>query len=362
MSTLPDGLVNLFDFESEAVHHMAPAEYDYVAGGATDEVTLRRTRSAWDAIALRPRVLTGTRAADLSTTVLGHRVPMPVLLAPCGGHRRAHPEGECESARGAAAFGTILGVSANGSVSLEEAARAADAPKWFQMYFYRDREQTLDMLRRAEAAGYSAITITLDANWPAKRERNIRGNYRQSERPNYKGGEPPPVTTAKFDSGQSSRGRVDPGSSWDDIAWLRDQTKLPLIFKGVMTGEDAARCAQHGVDALVVSNHGARNLDTTLATIEVLPEVTAAVDGRLEVYVDGGVRRGTDVLKAIALGARAVLIGRPMFYGLALGGAEGVVQVLDILRDEVESAMMLTGQPSMDAIDRSLIAHMPALG
>ena len=354
--------INLFDFEVLAKDLMEHNEYDYVAGGATDEITLRRTRSAYDAIALRPRVLSGFRQADLSTTVLGRRIEAPFMIAPSGGHTRAHPEGELATARAAAKFGTVMGLSANSGYPLEEVAKAADGPRWYQLYFYRDRELTVEMVKRAEDAGYDAICMTLDATWPSKRERNIRNKYQRRARPNYKTDAPDgAATTTKFDSGQSSRALVDPGASWDELAWLRTLTDLPVVFKGIMTAEDAQLCAATGVDGLIVSNHGGRNVDTTLATIEVLPEVAAAVEGKVEVFLDGGIRRGTDVVKAIALGAKAVLFGRPLFWGLAYAGEEGVAQVLDILRDEVESTMMLAGRPTVDAIDSSLVAKMPAL-
>lgn len=360
MTQQQDYPINLFEFEDAAREVMTGPEFDYVEGGVTDEITLRRTRSAYDSIALRPRVLRGFREADLSTTVLGQRLPVPFMLAPCGGHTRAHPEGELATARAAAKFGTVLGVSANAGFTLEEIAQQADGPRWYQLYFYRDREQTADIVKRAEAAGYDAICITLDANWPSKRERNIRNAYQQGSRPMYKQEAKPPAT-GKFDTGQSSRGRVDPGASWEDVAWLRSLTKLPLVFKGIMTGEDAQLAADNGVEALIISNHGGRNLDTTLATVEVLPEVVDRVKGKMEIYVDGGIRRGTDVVKAIAMGADAVLMGRPLFYGLALGGEDGVVQVLDTLRDEVETTMMHIGRPTIESIDHTLITRMPPL-
>lgn len=352
--------INLFEFAEFARDQMEPAEFDYVEGGVTDEITLRRTRSAYDSIALRPRVLRGFRQADMTTNVLGRKLPVPFMLAPCGGHGRAHPEGEIATARGAAAFGTVLGVSANASFTLEQIAQAADGPRWYQLYFYRDREQTAEMVKRAESAGYEAICITLDANWPSKRERNIRNAYQQGNRPMYKD-RPEAPSQGKFDTGQSSRGRVDPGANWEDLQWLRGLTDLPIVFKGIMTGEDATLCAQVGVNAAIVSNHGARNLDTTLSTIEVLPEIVAASQGQVEVYLDGGIRRGTDVVKALAMGARAVLLGRPLFYGLALGGDEGVAQMLDVLRDELEATMMHTGRSRIAELDRSLIASMPTL-
>jgi 4-hydroxymandelate oxidase len=356
-----DGPINLFDFESAAEKRMAKAEWDYVAGGATDEVTLRRTRLAYDNIAIRPRMLAGIKGdVDISLNVLGQRISAPFMLAPAGGHKRAHPDGELASARAAAKFGTVLGVSANANYTIEEIGEAADGPKWFQCYFYRNRETTVEMVRRAEDAGYNAICITLDAVWPAKRERNIRNGYRQGARPNN-ASVPRAETNAKFDSGQSSRGLVDPGATWEDLAWLRTVTDLPLVFKGIITGEDAALAREHGVDGLIVSNHGGRNLDTTLTTIEALPEVADAVGGKLQVFLDGGIRRGNDVIKALALGADAVLFGRPLFWGLAYDGEGGLRQVLDILRDEMISSMVMGGRKDLASIDASFVRQMPDL-
>ena len=212
----------------------------------------------------------------------------------------------------------------------------------------------------AEENGYDAICVTLDAVWPPKRERNIRNSYQRQPTAGDAPGLAPPKDLTKFNSGISSRSRVDPGASWDDVAWLRSITNLPIVFKGIITREDAALCAEHGVDALIVSNHGGRNLDTTIPTIEALPEVADAA-GDVEVYLDGGIRRGTDVVKAIALGAKAVMLGRPMFWGLAYAGDQGVVHMLDILRDEVETTMMMCGKARIEDIGRDLITRLPEL-
>ena len=354
--------INLYELETIAEQTLAQSEWDYVAGGATDEITLARTRNVFDHIALRPRMLAGIPDADLTTSVLGETIPAPIMLSPCGGHRRAHEQGELATTKGAGAFGTIHAISANCSYAPEEVARVASAPLWYQTYFYRDREQTADRVKMAEHNGYSAICVTLDAVWAPKRERNIRNTY--TRQPRADEAKIAPAETAKpqgkFDAGMSSRRAVDPGATWDDVAWLRSITKLPLVFKGVITREDAALCSEHGVDALIVSNHGGRNLDTPIPTIEALPEVTAAA-GNVEVYLDGGIRRGTDVVKALALGAKAVMVGRPLFWGLAYAGAEGVAHMLDILKDEVETTMMMCGKARPGDIHRDLIARLPEL-
>lgn len=358
---MPTDPINLYDLEALAEQSLAPSEWDYVAGGATDEITIARTRSVFDHIALRPRMLAGIPGADLRTTVLGTPLDVPFMLSPCGSHKRAHDDGELATARGAAAAGTLLAVSANCSYLPEEIARAADCPKWYQTYFYRDREQTADRVHMAEDNGYSAICVTLDATWPPKRERNIRNSYQRQPRADEAKIGGPEKELTKFNAGISSRSRVDPGATWDDVAWLRSITQLPIVFKGIITAEDAALCAEHGVDGLIVSNHGGRNLDTTIPTIEALPEIARAVDGKVEVYLDGGIRRGTDVVKAIALGADAVMLGRPLFWGLAYAGDRGVAHMLDILRDEVETTMVMCGKGSIADIGPDSVTRLPAL-
>ncbi|MDA1035318.1 MAG: alpha-hydroxy acid oxidase [Chloroflexi bacterium] len=359
--------INLFDFEALAEQKMIKSEWDYVAGAATDEITLRRTRSAYDHIALRPRVLTGTASVDMSTTVLGHKIAVPFMTSPAGGHKKGHPDGELATARAAAKFGTFMSMSANGSYTLEEVAEAIDGPRFYQCYFYRDRETMASMVKRAEAAGYNALIVTLDSSWPSKRERNIRNGYgRQNRpRPNYT---PEQIKLAqekaaksKFDSGLSNRGQNDPGATWEDLKWLREITDMPIVFKGIMTGEDAALCAQYGVDGLIVSNHGTRNLDTTLSTIETLSEVVEAAGNKVEVLLDGGIRRGADIVKALALGAKAVMFGRPIFWGLNYDGEDGLTGVMEILRDELEINMVLCGRPTIASIDSTLIRKMPVL-
>jgi 4-hydroxymandelate oxidase len=353
------GPINLFEFEAFAKERLPKEEYDYIAGGATDEISVERNRRAFESWALRPRVLRDVSALDLSTTVLGTRVTLPVLLAPCGGHKRAHPEGEVATYRAAAACGTILAVSANSNTPFEELAKVATGHLWLQLYPFRDREMTKDWLRLAKEAGYEAACITLDAQWPPKRERNIRNNYRRS------GG----VNRSRADSGEAPRaGRIrregasaDPAATWKDLEWIKTHSDLPVVAKGIMTGEDVELCAEAGADAVIVSNHGGRHLDNTLATIEVLSEAVAAAKGRVEILLDGGIRRGADVVKALALGARAVFIGRPLFWGLAMGGEHGVVRVLEILREEIEITMAKCGRPTVASIDSTVVVKAPPL-
>ena len=354
MSTNP-GPINLFEFEALAKERLPKEEYDYIAGGATDEISVDRNRRAFESWALRPRVLRDVHALDLSTSVLGTKVSLPVLIAPCGGHKKAHPDGEFATYRAAAARGTIFAVSANAAVSFEELAKSATGHLWLQMYFFSDREMTKEWLQRAKAARYEAICVTLDSQWPPKRERNIRNNYHNVRGVNF----PKPNPQAPR-SGRAGGG-ADPAATWKDLEWMKGVTDLPIVAKGIMTGEDVEQCAELGADAVIVSNHGGRHLDNTLATIEVLSEAVAAAKGKVEVLLDGGIRRGADVVKAIALGAKAVFIGRPLFWGLAVDGEQGVIRVLDILREEIEITMAKCGRPDIASIDSTVVVKAPPL-
>jgi 4-hydroxymandelate oxidase len=349
--------INLFDFEAIARERLPKGEYDYIAGGATDEISVDRNRRAYESWSFRPRVLRDVSTLDLSTTVLGTKVTFPVLIAPCGGHKKAHPEGEFATYRAAASRGTILAVSANSNTTFEDLANATKGHLWLQLYPFRDRALTKSWLDRAKAAGYEAIVVTLDSQWPPKRERNIRNNYRRGRGANYSTGAG--MENAPRPAG--AEGGSDPAATWQDLAWIKAQTDLPVVAKGIMTGEDVELCAKVGADAVIVSNHGGRHLDNTLATVEVLSEAVAAAQGKLEVLLDGGVRRGADVVKAIALGAKAVFIGRPLFWGLAVDGEQGVIRVLDILREEMEITMAKCGRPTVASIDSTMIVKAPRL-
>jgi 4-hydroxymandelate oxidase len=350
------GPINLFEFEAIAKERLPKEEYDYIAGGATDELSVERNRRAFESWALRPRVLRDVSALDLSTTVLGAKVSLPVLIAPCGGHRKAHPDGESATYRAATACGTIFTVSANASSPFEELAKAARGRLWMQLYPFRERAMTKEWLARAKDAGYEAVCVTLDSQWPPKRERNIRNDYKRVRGVNF----PAKTGDAPRSGGRAGEGS-DPAATWKDLEWIKSATDLPVVAKGIMTGEDAALCAEAGADGVIVSNHGGRHLDNTLSTIETLPEVVEAVNGKLEIFLDGGIRRGADVVKAIALGAKAVFIGRPLFWGLAVDGEAGVVRVLNILREEIEITMAKCGRPNIASIDASVIVKAPAL-
>ena len=328
---------------------MAPAFWDFCQGGSDDEVTLRANRTAFENIRLRPRVLVDVSASalDMHTTVLGTPVSMPILIAPTALHCLAHSEGECATARGAGMANTLMVASTTSTRSLEEIAQAASGPLWFQLYVYYSLKVAEKLVRRAEAAGYRAIVLTVDLPYLGNREKDRRNNVTIP---------PPPFLEANLvDVDEDSKGQGWVVLTWEAVSWLRSITSLPILLKGILTAEDALLAIEHGVAGIIVSNHGGRQLDTAIASIEALPEIVEAVAGRCEVYVDGGIRRGTDILKAIALGARAVLVGRPVLWGLAADGAEGVYHVLEILRKELELAMALSGRPTLGSIDRTLL-------
>ncbi|MGQ0650167.1 MAG: alpha-hydroxy acid oxidase [Gemmatimonadaceae bacterium] len=356
-------MLNLFDYEKAASEVTEPNAWGYQTGGANDEVTVRENRRAWEEVAVRYRTMVDVRQRSLKTTVLGTGVSMPILVAPTAMQKLAHADGECGMARAAAEADTLMVVSTTATTGLTEVMRATSAPKWFQVYIYQDRDFTRALVGRAVEAGYSALVLTVDAPMLGRRERDIRNGF--SLPPgmhiaNAHGVGMDTVPSATADASglmQHFRGLHDPSLTPKDITWLRDLSGLPIVVKGIVRGDDAIRAVEHGAAGIVVSNHGGRQLDTAVATARALPEVAAAVGGRAELYVDGGIRRGTDVLKAIALGARAVMIGRPPVWGLAVGGSAGARQVLELLRDELDLAMALAGCRSIDEITSDLIAR-----
>ncbi len=352
--------LNVSDYEPLARERMTSSAWDYYRSGSNDEVTLRETRAAYERIQLRPRMLVDVSNCDLTTTVLGTPVSMPILVAPTAHHCLANEEGECATARGAGAADTLMIVSTMATRSLEDVAQAATGPLWFQLYVYRDRDVSESLVRRAEAAGYRALALTVDVPRLGRRERDIRNGF----------GLPPGLHLANFVGTYSEEPEAEPGESglaayaaslidasltWEALEWLRSITSLPILVKGILTAEDAQLAAKHGAAGIIVSNHGGRQLDGVPPTIEVLAEIVDAVGGQCEVYLDGGIRRGTDVLKALALGARAVLVGRPVLWGLAAKGEDGVHHVLDLLRTELELAMALAGRPTLASIDRTVV-------
>ena len=352
--------VNLFDFEELARAALPKSAFDFFAGGSADEVTLRENRRAFDEIDLRYRVLAGVANRDLSVTLFGQKTSLPVLVAPTGFQKLAHPDGEIAMARAAAACDVILVASTMANVTLEEIRTAATGPMWFQLYVYKDRGITRELAQRAEAAAYDCIQVTVDLPVLGRREADVRNGF----------GLPSGMRIANLESaGLGELGAVegdsgvaayttrllDPSLTWKDVEWLKSVTRLPLLVKGVIRGDDAARAVEAGADGVVVSNHGGRQLDTSPATIRALPEVVEALAGRGVVILDGGIRRGTDVVKALALGADAVQIGRPPLWGLAVDGQAGVERVLEILRYEFDAAMALCGCASAANVPKDLI-------
>jgi 4-hydroxymandelate oxidase len=344
-------LLNLDDVEAAARTVMPPAVYDFVAGAAADEITVRWNREKYRDIRLQARVLRDLAGLDCSTTLLGQRMPTPILLAPTASHRLSHPEGELATARGAGSFGATMVLSSGSNTSIEDVMAVATQPVWFQLYVSKDRSLTRALVERVQAAGVKALCVTVDSPLDGARNRQLRAPVQL----------PPGVTYPHY------VGIRDPASIqtldvvqplnlvWKDIEWLRTFTKVPMLLKGVMNPADAEIGLKSGADGIIVSNHGGRCLDTQAATVEALPRVVEAVNGRVPVVVDGGIRRGTDIVKALALGASAVQIGRPYVYGLAAGGAPGVAHVLKILRQELLMAMSLLGCPTIASIDRSVL-------
>jgi len=340
-------LINLWDYETLARQHLEAASWAYYSGGAGDERTLRDNQEAFGRLKLLPRMLTGISLADTHTTVQSTPVNMPILVAPTAVQGLAHAEGEQATAAAAGRVGTLMVASTETSCSLEAIAAAATGPLWFQLYIYHDHLEFAERLvHRAEDAGYQAIVLTVDAPRWGRMDRLLRAGELDSQNldaGNFAGeGVTLPVEAAPL--------------SWEILQWLRTVTPLPLILKGLLRADDTLIAIDHGVDGIIVSNHGGRVLDGVITSIEALPTVVGAAAGRCEVYLDGGIRRGTDVLKALALGARAILVGRPVLWGLAVDGSHGVEAVLRLLHEELELAMALCGCPDISSISVDLIA------
>ena len=354
LQTVPPGIVTLADHELHAQKLLNANAWAYFSGAAADELTLAANRRSWDALTLWPRVLRKLSGGHTRSTLLGQPLASPILVAPTAYQCLAHPDGELATAYAAAALGCGLVLSTQASLPLESVAQAAlstpgRGPLWFQLYLQHDKGFTRELIARVEAAGYEALVLTIDAPTNGARDRERRAQFQLPAgigAVNLQG--QPPLPQAQLLPGQSALfdAMLHHAPSWDDIAWLKAQTRLPVVLKGILHPADAVQAAQLGADALIVSNHGGRTLDTAPATAIALPKVIQALRNQhlqLPVLVDGGLRRGTDVLKALALGADAVLIGRPVLWGLTNAGAAGVAHVLRLLRDELEIAMALTG-------------------
>jgi 4-hydroxymandelate oxidase len=359
----PGAALNLDELERLARERLSTMAYDYYASGARDEGTLRENIAAWARIPIYHRVLVDVSTRDLSTTVLGSPVSMPVLVAPTAFHRLACDAGELATARAAARSQTVMVLSSLSNTGVEAVrAAAAGAHLWFQLYVYRDRAATEALVARAEAAGASAIVLTVDAPLFGQRERDVRNRFHLPEGlrvENMTAAGHAHVPERGGESGLAAyiAEKLDPSLTWKDVAWLRSVTRLPVVVKGIVRADDAVRAIDHGASGVVVSNHGGRQLDGSPATAVALGAVADAVQGRIEVFVDGGVRRGTDVLRALSLGARAVLLGRPILWGLAVGGEDGAHGVLEAMRAELDHTMALAGCARLSDATRDLLSR-----
>jgi 4-hydroxymandelate oxidase len=352
-------LLNVTDYAQAARGKLSKEILDYFVGGALDEITLRENTDGWERLKLFYRVLAGVGERDLRTSVLGQPISMPIAIAPTAFHKLACEEGEIAMACAAKAAGTLFILSSLSNTAMEAVFTEAASPRWFQLYIYKDRQITLELVKRAEAAGAEAIVLTVDAPGLGTRERDTRNRFRlpdglavENLSPLGKG-KMPEVPGSGLAAYVRENFKSDLG--FDDLDWLCSSTALPVVVKGVCRGDDARRAAERGAKALVVSNHGGRQLDSAPATCEVLPNVVEAAGDLCEIYVDGGIRRGSDVVKAIALGARAVLIGRPVLWGLCVAGEHGATSVLEILRRELDEAMLLSGCTRIEDIGRWLL-------
>lgn len=351
--TLP---INLAEYEALARERLSHATYDYYAGGAGAELTLRENEAAWASLRLRPRMLVDVSACDLSTTILGRPSALPLLTAPCAFNRLAHPDGELAVARATAAAGIIQTLSTMASFSLEEVAAASAGTRWFQLYCHRDRGITRALVERAEAAGFAALCLTVDVPITGNRERDFRNQFQvPSDIPLANLAPYVPLGEGEMALHHYASKQFDASLTWESLHWLQSITRLPLVVKGILTAEDALLAVQHGVAGIVVSNHGGRQLDGVVTTAEALPEIVAAVAGQAEVFVDGGIRRGTDIVKALALGARAVLLGRPYLWGLTVDGEAGVARVLHLLAEDLKCSAMLLGCPTISDLNAAFL-------
>ncbi|MDB5395944.1 MAG: L-lactate dehydrogenase [Rhodospirillales bacterium] len=373
---------NIWEIRDVARRRLPSPLFDFLDGGAEDEWTLRRNIAAYDRWSLLPRTLSDVATIDTTTTVLGHKIDWPVMLAPTGMSRIFHPDGEMAIARAAAKAGTIYTLSTMSSFSMEEVGAVTAAPKWFQVYCFRDRELTREFLTRAKAAGYTGLVVTVDVPVPANRERDRRSGMtippkltlssvtKFAQRPgwvfDYLTNPPPILANVAHKIAEGSGGgavslphyvnsQFDPSVTWRDIEWMVGQWNGPLIIKGILHPDDARNAHAIGAKAVIISNHGGRQLDAVSGSLDALPRIADAVGTDIELVLDGGIRRGTHVLKALALGAKACMIGRPYLYGLSAGGEAGVRRALTVLRDEVRRDMALVGACTVDEVTRSLI-------
>ncbi len=353
-------ILNLHRLEELARARLPRMAWDYYASGADDESCVRRNVDAYEQVRLHYRVLVDVAQRSLATTVLGEQLSMPIAVAPTAFHKLAHRDGELASVRAAGDAGTLFILSTLSNTAIEQVVAAATGPVWFQLYVYRDRSATEALVHRVEAAGARALVLTVDAPLLGRRERDVQNRFALPSHlaiENLHAAGYARLPPASGDSGLAAyvAELLDPSMTWSAVEWLRSITRLPVLVKGIVRADDAVRAVEHGAAGIVVSNHGGRQLDASPATIEVLPRIADAVAGRCEILLDGGVRRGADVIKALALGARAVLVGRPVLWGLAAAGREGVVAALATLRRELDLAFALCGCPGVASVTRDLV-------
>lgn len=375
---------NVEDYRGLAHKRLPRAVIDFIEGGAEDEITISRNRAGFENIHIIPRILTDVSVRNISTTILGTPVSSPIVLCPVGLATLAHPMGEVAAGIAAANKGIISTYSSSSSWNLEDIAAASSGVKWFQLYIWKDRKLTAEIVERARKAGYTALVLTVDVPISARRERDLRNGFTIPPRPRlnqmgdlfqhfgwFYAQLKSEISGHKMSMGNFTPENVgmrtrlkmlevvnelfDPSITWKDVAWLKSIWKGPVVIKGVMTPEDAKLAVKAGADAIWISNHGGRQLDGVSGTIEVLPEIVKAVKGKAEIYLDGGVRRGSDIVKAIALGANACMIGRPYMYGLAANGAAGVESIIKILEIEMDATMALMGRPTIASLDSSSV-------
>ncbi len=342
--------------EHEAQGMMPPASWAFCVCGADDEISMVENIAAWRALRLRPRMLRDVTAIDTRVTLLGKQVPTPIMVAPTGRHKLFHPEGERATARGAAAAGAAYVMASNSNILIEDVAEERrDAPQWFQLYYWPNRAEVEALIDRLVEAGFTALVLTVDAPVGGWSPRAAREQHEPT--PDILNINMPGRPMARTAYHPDFVGKVLYPATWRELEWLVKRSPIPVIVKGVLRGDDAVACVEHGAKAIMVSNHGGRHLDTTVTTAAVIGEVAQAVGKTAEVYVDGGIRRGTDILKALSLGARAVMIGRPAIWGLTVNGADGVAAVLDHLHVELVRAMQLSGTATLGEAVPDLLAR-----
>jgi 4-hydroxymandelate oxidase len=357
---IPLDVLNIFDLERLAKERLPVLAYDYYRSGAWDETTLKANRESYEKLKIHYKILVDVEKRDLSTTIFGQHVDFPILVAPTAFHKLAHPDGELATGRAALKAKTIMTLSSLSTTTIEEVAEATNKTFWFQLYINKQREYTRDLVARAESAGAKALVVTVDTPLWGRRERDVRNGFHL-----------PPglsaINLVKYQQdgiakgqtgaglGQSFSWMLDATLQWKDLDWLASITKLPIIIKGVCRVDDAIKATEHGIKGILVSNHGGRQMDSAPATIDVLPAIVDAVGNRTTVLMDGGIRRGTDAMKALAQGAKAVFVGRPVLWGLAAGGQQGVEKALSMLREELDLGMALSGCRNLKELNRSLL-------